>query len=99
MLRELFQSGKLGSDKISEQSQTRVTRAYESFWRLGPDAALESYRSALAEIREAEAALPGAEVQTILKEASEAWYRESGHCPFCGGPELHSPAEAILEGT
>lgn len=84
----------------SEQDERseRLASAYRSFWLLGEDAPLESYRIALAEIRRAEAALPGAQVRKILKEASEAWYRETGHCPFCGGPNLHSPAEALLEG-
>ncbi len=100
MLNELFQSSKVGKNqKAPEEREVRLTHAYERFWRLGEDAPLDAYHSALAEIREAEAALPGMQVQTILKEASRAWHRETGRCPFCGDADLHSPAEAILEGA
>lgn len=73
--------------------------AYQSFWRLGQEDPLDAYHSALAEIREAEGALSGAETQVVLREASLAWHRETGFCPFCGHSELHSPAEAIVEGA
>ncbi len=100
MLNELFQSSKVGKNqKAPEEREVRLTRAYERFWRLGEDAPLEAYDSALAEIREAEVVLPGERVRAILKQASKRWYGETGRCPFCGGPELHSPAEAIVEGA
>ncbi len=77
----------------------RLAQAYQAFWRLGEGDPLEAYHSALAEIREAEVVLPGERVRAILKQASKRWYGETGRCPFCGGPELHSPAEAIVEGA
>ncbi len=36
-------------------SEARLTHAYQTFWRLGEDAPLDAYHSALVEIREAEA--------------------------------------------
>ncbi len=100
MLEKLFQSGKAGrAEKAPEDPGVRLTTAYENFWQLREDATLDAYHTALADIRKAEAGLPGAAVRIILKQASEAWYRETGHCPFCGGSDLHSPVEAILEGA
>ena len=100
MLEELFQSGRAGkAEETPEEPEVRLTRAYQSFWRLGEDDTMDAYHAALAEIRDAEATLPGVQVRQILKEASEAWHRETGRCPFCGGPNLHSPAEAIVEGA
>ncbi len=81
------------------EPEARLTHAHRIFWRLGEDAPPNAHRFALGQVREAEAALPREQVWTILKKASEVWYRETGRCPFCGGPDLHSPTEAMPEGA
>ncbi len=81
------------------EPEARLTQAYRIFWRLGEDAPPNAHQFALGQVREAEAALPREQVWTILKKASEVWYRETGRCPFCGGPDLHSPTEAMPEGA
>ncbi len=85
--------------KAPAEPEARLTQAYRIFWRLGEDAPPNARQFALGQVREAEAALPREQVWTILKKASEVWYRETGRCPFCGGPDLHSPTEAMPEGA
>ncbi len=84
MLEELFQSGKAGrAEKAPAEPEVRLARAYQSFWRLGEDAPMEAYDYAITGIREAESALPGAQVQAILRQACEAWYREASSGAHC----------------
>ena len=79
--------------------EARLLHAYHHFWRLGPAASLKAYDVAITEMRRAEYPLPSDCVHNVLKQAAHAWHQATGHCPFCGGPDLHSPAEAILEGA
>lgn len=65
---------------------TSLEEAYTQYWLLPDEAPIEDYRQLYHALTALEARLDPVTIERTLTEATTAFYRDTGHCPFCHEP-------------